>query len=393
MVKGKSIVCPRCGRRFKTTAALTQHVSSTHAVSAPLRQRRPKTAAPFKRRGPGSMETQRVSGEDLLWSGGIASNSPAGSNFLVVAIQPQKLEGTRLQAHSKLWARWRPISLGVKVVTAGASTTFGSIIIGWSPEPQFQKSEPKTTIPKRIAALRPSKTFRLWDNGVMVVPPKPERLWYHTQGVADESSHGSIAFAVESPSGGYSGAVGVLIHLQWTVEFQGVELAPEGGGDVSDVIEPDSGWKHLFTTSDSSWDSSKLTFKMTSGGAMVPFSSAKENHIYQPSTGTRVFYKDSSGRTLDAKYMVPIQGFTTPGLALCATLQDAKDYIRSGDASKLLNYYSAGDWCIPDTPQFVGKPAAVSSVELDEVEQLRQQIADLKNQLSGFEVVPHPQEN
>lgn len=367
MVKGKNIVCQKCGKRFKTANALTQHSLTVHTVSQPTRRLPAKRAAGPKRPSPQNASRQRLSGEDRIAFFSLAPNERSGMGFQKVLISPQKLDLTRVQAHSKLWARWRPISLRVRIVAAGASTTFGAIAIGWSADPSFSESQPLETIPKRISALKPSRTVRLWESADLVIPPEAERKWYHTDGVVEESSHGCIVMAVESPTGGYAGAVGINIHLHWVVEFEGMDMQPESGGDQTDEIRPDNGWKHLFTTSDGSWDSDVLTLKMTSGGGMVPFSSAKTNHIYKPKTGTIVPYVKTDGSVGQIAYAVAIQSYATPGLAFCLTANDAKDYIKTGDAAKLVKYKAAGDWCTPDIPVFIGKPAAVYEIHREPV--------------------------
>lgn len=358
---------------------------------------KPKKMRKRKRSSNTALNVQRISGTDRLTFMSIPANSASGSSFVRIPISPSRMDGTRLQAHSRLWARWRPTMLRIRAVMAGATTTFGAVVASWSPEVDFPVSKPATTMVSRISSLRPTVTLRPWESKILNLPVETTRKWYHTTGISDDSSHGSFVAVVESNLGGYVGSVGLTVHLDWTVEFEGIELEPSGSSDVVDEIVPDSGWRHLFTTSDSSWDAGRLTFKVTSGGSMVPFSSAKENHVYEPKAGTKVPYFKEDGTEASCGFFVPIQGYATPGLGLCASKADAINYIRSGDITKILPYHSPGNWTKPDLPVFVGKPAAAysSSVErLDletEVEELRRKISLLQAGNSEWEQLAFPQ--
>ncbi|APG75817.1 putative capsid protein [Hubei diptera virus 13] len=396
MVKGKSVVCPQCGRRFASQKALAQHRLAAHAQPAPALRRAAKRVVRSKRAG-SSLSVQTVNGNDRIGHWEIPNNAGSGSLFSVIPIAPYMLNDTRLQAHSLLWARWRPVALKVRVSLAGASTTFGSVCVGWSPEPDFSKASSNSLNAQRVLSLKPSKEVRAWETVEMVLPVATDRKWYHTTGMHQEASHGCLVVTIDSAFGGYTGKIGFTAHLMWTVQFEGVELDSVAGPVSKDTIQADSGWSHFFTTSDSGWDATRLTFKESSGGSMVPFSSAKPNFIYEPDSSTRVHYVREDGKEADAKYFVRIQDYSTPGLALCASIADAKAYIQTGDTTKLLPYKSASSWVTPDDPKFVGKPAgsytAVRPEEQDlqsEIERLRQQLQLLEAGNEKWEVLGSP---
>lgn len=384
MVKGKGIVCPQCGRKFATQRALAQHRLAAHAQPAPALRRVARRVVRSKRAG-SSLSVQTVSGNDRIGHWEIPSNAGSGSLFSVIPLAPFMMNDTRLQAHSLLWARWRPTALKLRVSLAGASTTFGSVCVGWSPEADFSKASSNALNAQRVLSLKPSKEVRAWETVEMVLPTTTDRKWYHTSGVHQESSHGCIVVTIDSAFGGYSGKIGFTAHLMWTVQFEGVELDSVAGPVSKDTIQADAGWRHFFTTSDSGWDSTRLTFKESSGGSMVPFSSAKSNFIYEPDSSTHVKYVREDGTEVEAKYFVKIQDYATPGLALCASTADAKAYIQTGDISKLISYKSASSWATPDEPRFIGRPAGSYTAVLPEHEDLHAEIERLRNQLQLLE--------
>lgn len=299
------------------------------------------------------------SGVDLVSTMLLKEAQPVGSVVLNLPLGPASLAPSRWRNESALWSRWRPRSLRATVVGSGAATTFGSVCLAWCPDSTWVPTGNSSDY-MRAAALRPSVTMRLHESKVLSIPSDSATKWYYCDGLRDISNHGCLIAVVASPPGGYTGACGVTVTLDWSVQFEGVEMPGESAA-IADTIMPDSGWTNLFTTSDSSFDSTILTFKMHSGGNMAPFSAAREDHVYVPSPGTRVMYYDRTGKLLAGKYFVKLR-FTTPGLGLVATRQDAADYISSADASKLLTYKLAGPVSTPSVLRFIGSPVHVSSL-------------------------------
>lgn len=309
-----------------------------------------------------SIPTQTVSGTDVVLTSNIGKDQKAGYPLLLRLLGPNTMQGTRLGALSANWSRWRPVRLALEVVGGGSAMTYGSLVFGWAPDNhwQFNKNQEDYA---RIAALRPSLTMRTYETKTMRIPCEASRRWYTCTGQPDDANHGAVMGCVASTTGGYTASIGLCVVLHWTVQFEGAEFVSATGA-VQDEIKPDNGWEHLFTTSDSGWDSERLTFKMKSGGSMVPFSSAKEHYVYTPGPNVRVPYKKEDGNDGDCKFFVVIQGYATPGLALCATKQDAIAYVKSGDNAKLIKYKGAGNYTTPDVPTFVGRPAATLEQEL-----------------------------
>lgn len=357
------IKCPIDGRQFPSAAALAQHRRDSHAAGKPAAsKRRPRPPKQRVERADGLMPRMSSTGVDLISSITLPSSTAIGTVIMNLPLGPSSLTPSRWRNESALWSRWRPRSLKVSVVGSGASTTFGSICVAWCPDNTWTPSGGSHDF-MRVAALRPSVTMRLHESRVLTIPNDTLTKWYLCDGNIDLSSHGCVLAVVASPTGGYRGACGVTITLQWSVDFEGIEMPGESSA-ISDTISPDSGYSTIFTTSDGSFDATKLTFKMHSGGEMVPFSSARIDHVYEPVSPTEVKYYDSASRLQVCQWFARVQGITTPGLLLFATRQDALDYISSGALVKALTYYAAGPYVTPARPVFKGTPAKPLTDEL-----------------------------
>lgn len=133
-----------------------------------------------------------------------------------------------------------------------------------------------------------------------------------------------------------------------------------------EIIKPDSGWSNLFTTSDSSFNSERLTLKMHSGGSMCPFSAARLDRVYVPAANplTTVPYYDESSAVKNVVAFARVQGYAVPGLLCFASNKDASEYVKTGDVTKALKYTKAGTYVTPAIPAFasqrpISKEAAI----------------------------------
>lgn len=395
--------CQVDGRVFKTSAALAQHKRDRHTagmVPRPvvIQQARGRPA----QRGGASRATARTSGlptqqlvgVDLLSIADLSSGVAAGNVLRAVTITPSGFPGSRLSSHAALWARWRPRRLRVKLIVGGGFTTFGLLTVGYSPEPNFTLGEPAENL-RRVTSMRPSATTNTSSPIHIDIPCDTSRKWYLCRGDLDDSCHGVVVVVVSAATGGWNGHLTVNMQVDWEVEFEGAEMLSQAPGQL-DAIAPDAGYSHLFTTSDGAWDPSVLTFKMHSGGSMVPWSAAKPSYIYGPAPGVEITYIDEANVKRHVHWAVRIQNYTTPGLAFCASAADAIEYVRTGNLKKLIPYHAPSDFAIPDVVRLVGRPAASYSLSspsasiaapeslLDErVQRLEQQVEKILGLLSA----------
>lgn len=362
MSSRKNIVCPQCQRHFASKAGLAQHRADAHVAR---KQPGPRVRNTQRRSGGQStsvrMSSISSSGVDLVQSVSCSKSMAAGTVLLNLPLGPSHLAPSRWRNESALWSRWRPRNLRLSVVGSGASTTFGSVCVAWCPDFNWVPVGNSSDY-MRVAALRPSVTMRLHESRTLSVPAEMTQKWYHCDGSPETSTHGSVLVVVAAPVGGFDGSVGLTITLEWSVAFEGIEM-PGTQSAIDDVIRPDAGWSNLFTTSDGSFESSVLTLKMHSGGAMAPFSAARSDHVYEPTADTVVKYYDTTGQLLTAKYFARVHGYAIPGLLLFSTREDAVSYVVSGDTTKALKFSKAGPVSTPALPKFHGTSAhAVQSV-------------------------------
>lgn len=352
-------ICPICKKSFGGKAALAQHTASAHAPKVT-----PKAPAKKSRRnrsGAGGTTSNGTSGKDVLLTCSVKNGAKAGDILALRNIGAQSFTGTRLSAVSGLWARWRPQSMRLGVMAAGASTCYGAVMVGWVADPTYSVNKGVGAV-NVVGAMKPHCVVKLNGTGSIAIPTTMSRTWYQTSGEAEDTSHGTLVVVAASDCGGWTGSLSVVLDLSWTVQFDGPEIPftniPSGG-----KIHPDSGWYDIFTTSDGSWDSQRLTFKMHSGGNMVPFSGAQPGLVYGPVSGSLVYYKKEDGTEAYVKYFSLVKGYSTPGLVCHATYADAVAYQDSGDNSKVLAYNGASRVATPSVPQF----EVVTKLTCDEV--------------------------
>lgn len=96
---------------------------------------------------------------------------------------------------------------------------------------------------------------------------------------------------------------------------------------------------------------------------MVPFSAARQDHVYQPSSDTVIKYYDSAGSLHEAKWFAKVHSYATPGLLLFATREDAAAYVSTGEVSKALPFSKAGPVSSPAVPKFHGQSAHTVDLE------------------------------
>lgn len=339
--------CPTCGKTFAVKMALDQHIADKHrkpaAKSKPSKAKKPKARS--------GVNEVTESGVDLLGQIRIGSRVTIGQKLAEFPLTCSQM-GQRIQQLAGLWDRWRPISLVVELVGAGAMMVNGSYAVGFSMDPAFQLLNSSTDA-ARVVALRPSVSLRVQESHRINVPCDSSRKWYMLRSSVDDSTHGKLVAVVLSDFGGFTGTLGVTVLLHWRVSFQGVNLSVAQALD--DVIRADAGWPGpFFTTSDASFNSEVLTLKEHSGGDMVPFSSAKPGTLLKPATGTTIRYYDSSKseKTIPYATVLPSSTYAIPGLVFFSTKEDAVAFIRSGDVAKCLKYTSPGNFCSPDSVTF-----------------------------------------
>lgn len=350
--------CQQCNRQFKTNAALAQHRRDFHSQAVQSTRARP--ARQVVRQPRATMPVIVSRGVDLLATAGVKATAKVGEVAFIQPLAPSDLPNSRLKAESELWSRWRPRGLVVNVTASGCATTYGSLVVGWTPDEHWSANNTSADF-MRVSAFKPSVQMRLYESKRFSIPTETLTKWYLCDGEVGLSTHGSLVGVVGAAAGGFTGTITVNVTLEWAVEFEGAETP---ASVLQDTITCDAGWSNIFTTSDSSFNSERLTFKMHSGGDMVPFSSARSDRYYIPSGGTVVRYVDESKKTVACQFFAKVVGYATPGLLLFSTSEDAVAYVRSGDVTKAIKYTAASAVATPAKPRFVARvlPATLESM-------------------------------
>lgn len=347
MVGKKNIVCPVCKRRFSTKAALDQHSADAHKASQkqkrPARKQQPNASK-------GGLRKSVSFGSDFIGVVNLVKSATVGKRVFMVAVSPSALEETRLSLESKLWARWRPLSLRATINCGGSAMTFGQVIFGWTPDATPQVAESSAVNVISLATYKPHQIVRLNATATLNIPCETSRKWYQTNGDLDQTAQGSIVACIVSTLGGFEGYVSISLTLDWRVEFEGPSIAILEGPVIDTEITPDSGWSNLFTTSDGSFDAERLTFKMHHGGDMAPWSSARHGVVYGPSGKTVIPYVREDGTAGKCFYLAKISNYSIPGMLLFSSYEKARAYITTGDLTNAIKYTSQGDEVTPAIP-------------------------------------------
>lgn len=393
--------CGTCGKQFADKGKMQQHAADAHGSGlAPKKKVVPRAAvattqqrAP-RRRGPGAPSGSGMghlldSGVDLLRSISVSASLAAGGRLFRIPLRPSEFTG-RLHQEAAMWERWRPHSLHVEIVSSGSANTFGSAVVGWSADDSFELAGGPQDI-ARVVALQPSRIVRGSETARLVLPVETSRRWYNVH-TDEDDVHGTVVGVVMNPFGGFTGSFGVTVMLHWKIEFEGVSLP--SSVVVGDIIYPDAGWgeSRCFTTTDTSFSATCLTFKETPGGNLVPYSGARPGVVYESLPGQKLFYYDSSSISKEFTFAcrIPADDFKDPGLVFFLTYKEASEFCRTGDLTKTLQYTKAGEYCVPKRPGFKARvveatPEEVAADIRKEMERLQRKLAmvDLRLEESG----------
>lgn len=290
---------------------------------------------------------------DVISTVVIRKNAVPGDGLLSFIVNPGFLRDTRLSMYSRMWSRWRPKKLVLEVSPAAGLMIPGSYVAAWS-------ADPNERLPSGVAAIAHLVALGCQvQNPIGVVsrlniPCSATARWYVMNGEAVDDAHGSVHAVLAGSLGAVD--VAVTFKLHWTIEFNGPNL--EAPGEEM-YTEPEAGWENIFTDSVSDWQGGKkLTFKHAEGGTVVPWTNLKSMVVYTPTKGVSITYKTEKGESKTCSWFSRIKDSPDYPNALCchASEDAAQSYQRTGDVTKVLTYYAAGDWAVPALPRLVGQP-------------------------------------
>nr|WPV03029.1 putative capsid precursor [buhirugu virus 7] len=179
-----------------------------------------------------------ASGRDLLEVISIAPDAQAGTAVMRQPFHLSSLAGTRLQSLGKLYGRWRPNRLLLRINSAASAMTNGAVLIGWSPTPAPTEGEGITL--RWLSALPHMRNLPLKSgNLTLSLPTQTKQRWLmNTRDPTEENTHGYLYAMVLAPPNATS-AVAVSIQLEWVITFSEPQQE-DNGFDLGTAIRPTS---------------------------------------------------------------------------------------------------------------------------------------------------------
>lgn len=350
-------------------SAATSVAVASGATRSKKSKNRPRRRGAGRGRGQvGSVVERRASGNDIIGSVTMQTASAhSGAGILHAPINPRNFPGTRFYQESKLWTRWRPVSLKVRLVSGASQLVVGRCGLGWHADPKVDFPTGQSGV-VRFGTLRPGKSGHPSDLSEISIPSgmrNSSQTWYIIEGEPEDSDHGTLIALVLSSLGAMTGtsAITFQVELDWTVEFSGPDV--ESAEGTAETIYADSGYENYFTTSVSDWAAGqKLTLKHSSGGYAALFSDARPGIVYELDPKAVLKAYTSATAQANVKYGVRIPNYYEAALAVFVDLKKAQDFASSGDSTHCMTYHSAGGYVSPSNPAWTEVTSSASGFAL-----------------------------
>lgn len=292
------------------------------------------------------------SGSDVIGSVTMSDTDKAGTLLLAWDVNPLTLVNTRVHQFGSVFTRWRPKKLDLQCIPGAGVLTPGSYVIGWVADPDFDIGLAQSRV-TRITSLSPSIMSAFGSPKVLRIPCDTTQKWYLCRpGVGVESDHGRVLAVLAAMVGGKN--ITINFRLDWSIEFSSPEL-PHSTEELETY--PDPTWIPIFTDSVSDWASgTRLTFKHSEGGSVVPFIGIRDKVVYKPAKGVVVPYVKEDGTTANCSFFTKMinEALYSTAMVCFADEKSAKEYIKTGDSGKVLPYKAAGALVTPNFPTFIG---------------------------------------
>lgn len=292
-----------------------------------------------------------LSGTDLLAVVQLKTGDSAGQGYANLSLNPRTWEQTRVSQESKLWSRWRPVSLQIEVSTAASPLVGGAYALAWFADPKERLARKGLQNLRKALSLPTSLTRGVWQSGRLKLPIDPSQKWLFLEGTEEEDcEYGRLVLLNASPLTKGESAASLLVKCHWTYEFSGPDLEVDSA-DSGTYVRASA--PNYFTTSVSDFDSTKLVFKWHEGGEAVGFPGATGSY-YKLEAAASCPYIESNGAVATTEWAVRLLNYTNgegdPVLAPVSSEDNAKAYAKAGDKKYLLTYKAAGPWISPPNP-------------------------------------------
>lgn len=322
-----------------------------------------KTSKAKAKVGSFATQTKVESGVDVIGVITLEQSMKVGQSLLNFVVNPKSLPGTRLGQYTQLWSRWSPLKLRLEVRTAAGKMIPGSYTLAWFADPTETLLKAGSANVTKLVSSGCSVQQPVGNSATLNIPTATSRKFYAFRGDAFDDSHGVILGCL-SGTVTVVGSVTLTVQLHWTIKFDGPNL-PVKAEEL--YITPESDYAGVFTDSVSDWASgTRLTFKHSVGGSVVPWENVEAGVVYSPVEGVKIPYYDSNGVAKECKFFSKMLGASQYDRALVchASSADASAYQKNADVSKVLLYNKAGEWSTPDLPTLKGESVALAHLHL-----------------------------
>lgn len=167
--------------------------------------------------------TVKISGSEIIGAFSIPTTAPTGL-YRLFQVNPLEFTGTRVCRIASSYQKYRFTSLNL-VLAANNSTTFnGSIVTGYSENPDFEITS-AATAPSQIYALSDARISSLYTP--VTVPARfNDKRWYNLDLDSEElmnTTQGAFCMAiVQTPSN--TATLNIPVIMNYTIELKGTAL-------------------------------------------------------------------------------------------------------------------------------------------------------------------------
>ncbi|QKN22717.1 coat protein [Erysiphe necator associated tombus-like virus 1] len=312
---------------------------------APRGRRRVPLSSPAKQLRP-VQSSVVISGTDIVALLKASKTTKVGSVLFMQPLNPRMLEGTRLALQATAWQNWRPLSLRVRFEGAAPTTVSGQLCAAWAADDREKLPTAQLALLRKMGAMQPNVFMQMWETKTLRVTKPPVQRTLFCDPKREDSRHGVLMAAVTSPPTGFDGTVTITVALDWTIRFESPDIPSQV--EDEELAQADEGYYPYFTSASTHLNNSDriCLFSSTTGGYanIARLSSMRTDEVYVPVTADACKYYDSASALKNVGAIVRMKETGDPLVWCFDTKENAAEYVKSGDISKILKWTKDGPW-------------------------------------------------
>lgn len=282
----------------------------------------------------------RYTASERIGSISVGSTVPSDTAY-TFNLSPGMLRGTRIEAMSKLYQRFRFTSAEMLINCNLSTATAGSIVAGFTGNPDMElNSEPLA----QIYSLPNAKSMRLWVPTTIKanMTPLVPGGWFTNDLDSAEimwTTQGKFFIAIESMAT-VTGVVDIPIILNYTVEFA-LPVAPT----QSAITYPNPAMTWTINPTASEYNFTALT-TLEVGPPVYPVPTTKSKTVYAMIPAPTILVTDQGGQLekIDVAYV--LKG---AGVSFWLYTAENLEAALANDTSECIKGYAHADWTTPRT--------------------------------------------